>query len=439
MLILCYQEVFEEHPRLSIRSDLSNTHIAVASPEVLIHFSDNYDYKDIYEDYVRNEAQNHDLGWRFFTHVLVSEFAARAVCPWTYAALTADVLARRSYPYTPDTGLVHNTPYTLARSGLYKAKSVSMARTAVVQGRTMVGPDSRLEEGSRVVRSCLGANVQVASGATITDSFLWDGVQVGEGATLSTCIVAQGAVVGKGATVERGCMLGAGTVVAPGVTVPAFTRLTCEPVHSDAFSSDDDWGSDGGSMGDGEDDTAGGGGGGTSEEESATEVAASTADLTSKVIGSEGGNGRVWPAPTEVMEDEEDSIEMEEDQLLGVDASTPALVTASVVATLGAKLQQLQELRAAHTSDKGTKAMWNMYDTLTRAEESLDEIEGETELKMALIKAFSIAVRRERVWGALGASELQEAKNLLWDADVDAALQDDEAEEVRIVHARTVL
>ena len=36
--------------------------------EVVMHFSDNYDYKEMCEDYLQNEVNNIDFGYRYFAY-----------------------------------------------------------------------------------------------------------------------------------------------------------------------------------------------------------------------------------------------------------------------------------------------------------------------------------------------------------------------------------
>lgn len=91
-----------EHTQVEFRYDLLDTQVDVCSPEVLVHFSDNYDYQDVRLDYLRNEVQNADLGWKYFAHVIENEYAARIQDLRTYHAISRDVMRRWAYPLVPD-------------------------------------------------------------------------------------------------------------------------------------------------------------------------------------------------------------------------------------------------------------------------------------------------------------------------------------------------
>lgn len=57
-LVELLAERMQEHQSVAFRYDLLDTHVDVCSPEVLLHFSDNYDYQDVRRDYLRNEVRN---------------------------------------------------------------------------------------------------------------------------------------------------------------------------------------------------------------------------------------------------------------------------------------------------------------------------------------------------------------------------------------------
>ena len=86
--------MLQEHRNMRFRYDLLDCNIDICSPEVLIQFSDNCDYSDIRRNYVRNEVQNQDLGWKFFAHVIQNEYAARIQDLCTYDSISRDMVRR---------------------------------------------------------------------------------------------------------------------------------------------------------------------------------------------------------------------------------------------------------------------------------------------------------------------------------------------------------
>ena len=59
-------EILEEHAQVQFRYDLLDCHVDICAPEVLMLFSDNFDYQDIRKDFIHNECQNVEMGNKIF-------------------------------------------------------------------------------------------------------------------------------------------------------------------------------------------------------------------------------------------------------------------------------------------------------------------------------------------------------------------------------------
>lgn len=55
---------------VQVRSDLLDTHVAVCSPEVLMMFSDNFDYQSLRRDFVVGTLSEEELGKKIYLHML---------------------------------------------------------------------------------------------------------------------------------------------------------------------------------------------------------------------------------------------------------------------------------------------------------------------------------------------------------------------------------
>ena len=63
-------EVIAAHPSLTFYKDLLDCHIDICSPELLLQFSDNFDYLDIRRHFIQNEVLNWDLGMHIYDYLL---------------------------------------------------------------------------------------------------------------------------------------------------------------------------------------------------------------------------------------------------------------------------------------------------------------------------------------------------------------------------------
>eukprot|EP00937_MAST-01D_sp_MAST-1D-sp2_P006801 g6801.t1 len=244
----------EGHANVQFRYDLLDTHIDICSPEVLVQFSDNFDYQDIRRDFLYNEVQNFELGNKITAHVVQGQYAARVHDPRTYDAVCKDLLHRWAMPLAPDatTTLVPGgSSYYYQRGCIYKERGITLTRPCFIGRDTAIGSGTSVGRHARVAQSVLGRGCKVGTGAVVTGSTLWEGVVVEDGARVDRALLCDGVVVRAGAVVGRGCVLSFGVVVGAGHVVPPFTRVT-------KVEEEDEFGSDG----DGDADGDGGGGGG---------------------------------------------------------------------------------------------------------------------------------------------------------------------------------
>lgn len=127
---------FSERDNVMVRTDLMDTHIAICAPEVLMLFSDNFDYQSIRRDFVAGVLSEEELGNKLYIAELgQTEYAARIHNLRSYDAVSRDILQRWVFPFAPDTNV-------LWRSGAWGLNSYRYARGhRCEEGRTQLfGP-----------------------------------------------------------------------------------------------------------------------------------------------------------------------------------------------------------------------------------------------------------------------------------------------------------
>lgn len=238
---------------VEIRNDLIDTGISICSPDVLARFSDEFDYRDIQRQFVRNSVAEEEEGLqnRIYAHFLAEgEYAARIHDPRTYATISRHLLKRWAFPVVPDnppSGYEKYYRYKVGRNYVYReVKGITkIARSTTIGAYSMIGADVVIGEEGKVKGTVIGNNCVIHDKVSIADSFLWEDVTVEENVTIMDSIICDGAVVKKGAVINKGCILGNGVIVGENVVLPEFTRLTLsmkvdEESDDDEFSSDDD-------------------------------------------------------------------------------------------------------------------------------------------------------------------------------------------------------
>ncbi len=223
---------------MDLRNDLIDCGIDICSPEVLVLMSDNFDYQDLRSHFVSNEVHNIELGNKIMAYVMDNdEYGMRVSDFRTYAAASRDIMLRWMYPMVPENlpgpqaqdGFVRGgSGMRYERGSIYRHYSVTLPRSTYVGRCSTICCNVKVGENCRVEGSVLGIGTVLGEGTSVTNSFLW-GAVVGKGSAIDHAVVAEGVVIGNGVTVSRGCVLGKGVIVEPGVTLPAFTRLTISP------------------------------------------------------------------------------------------------------------------------------------------------------------------------------------------------------------------
>ncbi|KAI9913694.1 hypothetical protein PsorP6_006157 [Peronosclerospora sorghi] len=224
----------EDHAQLALRSDLLDCYIDICSPEVLLKFAEDFDYQDLRRDFLHNEAQNYELGKKFFVKIVTDEFAARVMDPRTYAGVSQAILQRWVYPMVPDAnylGAGEVTHYKYLRGLCYKDVNVTLARTCDVQRESILGQGTTIGDHSRVRKSAIGKNCVIGENTTIDGSFLWSNVEVEDGAVVTNSILCDNVVVKRGAVIGEGCVLSFGVVIGERFTLPPFTKVTKSLAH----------------------------------------------------------------------------------------------------------------------------------------------------------------------------------------------------------------
>ncbi len=167
---------FQEKPSKGTeRSKLVNTGIYVFTPEIFDHIPGGtfYDFgKNVFPSlqqaaaafygFDARGAQWHDIG-----------------TPGEYRAATADVLTGRL-----------RVPGISVDGGVWIGRNAEVARTARIDGPSVIGDGVHVEDGARVERSIIWQGSRIGRGAVLSDSIVGMNYEVAPGAVLEDAIVA---------------------------------------------------------------------------------------------------------------------------------------------------------------------------------------------------------------------------------------------------------
>ncbi len=254
---------FDGRRSVTVRTDLIDTGIYICSHEVLMLFSDNFDYQNIRKDFVAGVLSEEELGNKLYVHEVGDRYATRVRNVRCYAAVTRDIIGRWTFPFVPDGNLFsatvggvrgdvggaggnaaarnlellsldrHNslqlsssTQYAFSKGIVYMDTGVSVARSANVQHSVCVGRGSAIGPGVVVRDSVIGKNCRIGEGAEIVGCVLGDDVMVHRGVEIRDSLLCDGVVINERSVIQPNCILSYNVVIDSGVVVPEASRIS---------------------------------------------------------------------------------------------------------------------------------------------------------------------------------------------------------------------
>eukprot|EP00127_Corallochytrium_limacisporum_P002819 Clim_evm32s141 gene=Clim_evmTU32s141 len=210
---------------IEFRSDLMDSHICIASPQLLAEFKSNFDYEDRM-DFLKASLDNFMMGYKVYAEIIEDDYAAVVANPAMYAAISRDVIHRWSHPLVPDNNMCDGDAYRYARGNIYMDRNVKLARSTDVSKGSVVGSGTVIGENTRIVRSVIGRNCSIGENVVIEDSYLWESVHISDNVNVKGSIVCNRVKLDSGVRIKNSCVLGQGVSVDKDCTIGPDQSLT---------------------------------------------------------------------------------------------------------------------------------------------------------------------------------------------------------------------
>lgn len=208
-------------------TEFMDCNVDICSPELILQFSDNYDYQDIRKDFIHNEVSNHALGKHIYGYVLQNEYAARVQDPRSYHSICRDIVTRWAYPLVPDVKLLQgDSTYSQSNRYVYKEQGTKVSRSAHIVEEVVIGRGTVIGDHSIISRSTIGRDVRVGNNVKIEESHIWGKVVIEDNVTIHQAIICDGAVIKAGSIIPKGAIVSFNVVVNAADQLGDFVRLT---------------------------------------------------------------------------------------------------------------------------------------------------------------------------------------------------------------------
>ncbi|KAK0610462.1 nucleotide-diphospho-sugar transferase [Bombardia bombarda] len=229
-----------KHPEFEMRSDLIDTGIDICTPDVLALWSESFDYELPRKNFLHGVLKDWELnGKLFYTEILDKGYAARASNLRMYDCISRDVLERWTFPYVPDSNMVHDQSYRRVNEGSCVEDGVVIERQGTVR-KSVIGRDSIVGSGTTVSRSVIGRRCKIGKNVRIEDSYIWDDAVIGDNSTVAYSILAASVVVGQGSHIPNGSLISYGVRIGDNVSLPKAQtqRISLLTEHGDSAQTD---------------------------------------------------------------------------------------------------------------------------------------------------------------------------------------------------------
>ena len=206
------------HGEFEVRTELIDCGIDICTPEVLALWSESFDYELPRKNFLHGVLKDWELNGKFiYTEIIEGDepgYAARASNLQLYDCISKDIIDRWTFPYVPDSNLVHNQSYKMRKGNYYEDRAVVAKGNEIT--RSVIGGETVVEAGTTISRSIIGRRCKIGKNVRITDSYIWDDAVIEDGATVVHSIVASRAQVGKSSYVPEGSILAHGVRIGEG-------------------------------------------------------------------------------------------------------------------------------------------------------------------------------------------------------------------------------
>ena len=218
--LLLDADFFSAHGEIDIREDLLDCRIDICTTDVLAQWSENFDYQSLRRSFLFGVLKDYELnGKTIHTHIVNDQYAARVKDLQSYGDISRDVARRWTFPYCPDANFVQGQNYQITGQKCYVEDRIRLARTAVVQGRSVVGSDTVIQDGATISRSSIGRRCKIGCNVRIEDSYIWDDVTIEDDTTILTSVIASHSSVGANCKIGHGSLISFETKVPPSSTI----------------------------------------------------------------------------------------------------------------------------------------------------------------------------------------------------------------------------
>ncbi|KAG7176675.1 translation initiation factor eIF-2B subunit epsilon-like [Homarus americanus] len=223
-------ELFQNSNELQVMPVVHDPNIAVCSEAVPSLFSDNFDYANR-DNLIRGVIEQEELlGYTIRCEILDAGYATRASSFRLYEKVSGEVIRRMAYPMVSEVSLTsHRIRYTYDTFTNNYWEPSAKFHKGCGGTNVVVGAGSEVSMTAQLQWSVVGDHCIVEDNVKAQSAFIMNNVHIKAGCVLKHCFLGNNVTLEENVKLSPGCMVGAGVILGPNITVPPATYFIATP------------------------------------------------------------------------------------------------------------------------------------------------------------------------------------------------------------------
>ncbi|KAK7087017.1 hypothetical protein SK128_001516 [Halocaridina rubra] len=223
-------ELLKTCSQIRVYPVLEDPGIAVCSEIIPSLFSDNFDYGSR-DSFIRGIIEQEELlDYSIACEVLNSGYATRASSLPLYEKVSGEVIRRLAYPLIPEISLTsHRIRYLFDDFKNNYWEPSAKFHKGSGGNDVVVGAGSEVSTMAGIEKTVVGDHCTLEDNVKATSSFIMNNVHIKRGCVLQQCYVGENVKLEENVILSPGCVIGAGVILGPNITIPSATWLAAKP------------------------------------------------------------------------------------------------------------------------------------------------------------------------------------------------------------------
>jgi translation initiation factor eIF-2B subunit epsilon len=194
-----------------VRTDFYDTFIDICSPDVLNHFSDNFDYHSIRDDLYKNVLTSEIYTDHFYLYeIKENEYVGVIKNFETYFKVSNEIINRWAHPVVLEhllTSAKLDINYKCLNLNIYQDGASSIDVKSKLKGSIAIGSGCSIAECASLTSVSLGKNAKIGRNCNFKNCIILDNCSIGDNVSLENVFLGSSVTIDSGLSIKD-CYIG---------------------------------------------------------------------------------------------------------------------------------------------------------------------------------------------------------------------------------------